>query len=53
MLVLLVTAAKMLAVKGVTPIDPPDLPCQPVCIVLCLLLALTLVQMDFLQTDIP
>ncbi len=36
--VLLEAAAKILAIKVCTSIDQPGLPCQPACLVLCLLL---------------
>jgi hypothetical protein len=47
MLVLLIAAAKILAVKVGTSVDLACLPCWPSYLVLCLLLAFSLVEEDF------
>jgi hypothetical protein len=47
MLVLLIAAAKILAVKVGTSVDLACLPCWNAYIVLCLLLAFSLVEEDF------
>jgi hypothetical protein len=51
MLVQPVAATKVLAVKAGTSIDPACLPCQPACLVLCPLLALTPVKLIFLNLE--
>jgi hypothetical protein len=58
MLVMLIAAAKLLAVKAGTSIDPAHLPCWPACLVfwfnsLWPLLVLALVEVDFLRTNLP
>jgi hypothetical protein len=53
MLVVLVAATKILAVKAGTSIHPARLPCQPVCFAACLK-ALALVKVDFfLPANLP
>jgi hypothetical protein len=44
---MLVTKEKILAIKGVHQLT------QPVCLVLCLLLVIVLVEVDFLSTNVP
>jgi hypothetical protein len=48
-----VAAAKILAFKVDKFIDLACLPCQPACLVLCLLQALTLVEVVFYLTNMP
>jgi hypothetical protein len=53
MLVLLVAAAKILAVKAGKSIHLAHLPCQPACLVSVLAARFLFVEVDFLQTNIP